>query len=111
MYIEIKDYEFYKKTYEIDMAEELFNQLQSLGELGKLPKDINSTIPIIIRSSETAALKKFATLSDLPLVKLLSEKETLMPQEILPEVSKYAHGVGPHTASLFRNEFMKHAKN
>jgi hypothetical protein len=27
MYIEIKDYEFYKKTYEIDMAEELFNQL------------------------------------------------------------------------------------
>ena len=48
------------------MAEELFKVLDQ-NKLGQIA-DCESTIPIIIQSFEEEALKKFATLSDLPLI-------------------------------------------
>ena len=48
------------------MAEALFDALDKNG-LGQIA-DCESTIPIIIQSFEEDALKKFATMSDLPLI-------------------------------------------
>ena len=54
----------------VDMAEELFKILEK-NNLGQIA-DCESTIPIVIQSFEEDALKKFATLSDLPLIQLVS---------------------------------------
>ena len=66
LYIEIKQYQYYKDELNIDMAEALFDALDKNG-LGQIA-DCESTIPIIIQSFEEDALKKFATMSDLPLI-------------------------------------------
>ena len=53
--------------------------------------DCQDDIPIIIQSFELDALKKFATLSDLPLVQLSRYTDSYDWQEI----STIAHAVGP----------------
>ena len=57
------------------MAEELFDALDENG-LGQIA-DCQSKIPIIIQSFEEDALKKFATMSDLPLIMLVNYETSL----------------------------------
>lgn len=65
------------------------------------------TIPIIIECFEPASLKKFATLSDLPLILLMDEE---MQDMDLDDIAEYAHGVGARGSMLFKNNFMAEAK-
>ena len=89
LYIEIKQYQYYKDELNIDMAEELYDALNKNG-LGQISA-CESTIPIIIQSFEEDALKKFATLSNLPLIMLASYSS----EYDFDSIAEYAHGVGP----------------
>ena len=68
LYIEIKDYDGQILSPGYNLAELLFNTLDA-NNLGTI-SDCQDEIPIIIQSFEFAGLKKFATMSDLPLVQL-----------------------------------------
>ena len=58
--------------------------------------DCENTIPIIVQSFDYAALEKYATLSDLPLVYLFN---TSMSPDFA-KLSATVHGVGPASAWL-----------
>ena len=89
LYIEMKRYKYYKDELNVDMAELLFDALDQNG-LGQIA-DCESKIPIIIQSFEEDALKKFATMSDLPLVMLVGYSRSLDYES----VAQFAHGIGP----------------
>ena len=59
--------------------------------LETIEKSTANGIPIIIQSFDPDALKRFAALSDLPLVQLLHWKTTYD----FNDISSFAHGVGP----------------
>ena len=92
LYIEIKEPEWYMDNYGIDMTQALFDILQKNG-LETIEKCTNAGIPVIIQSFSDDALKKWATMSDLPLVRLVSTSDygTLNFEDI----ASFAHGVGP----------------
>jgi glycerophosphoryl diester phosphodiesterase len=58
-------------------------------------------LPIILQSFEEDALKKFSTLTDLPLVQLISYTNPNYPPLNLTKISEYAHGVGPESSYIF----------
>ena len=87
------------------MAEELFKVLDQ-NKLGQIA-DCEPTIPIIIQSFEEDALKKFATLSDLPLIQLVSYLSTYD----FEKVAEYAHGVGPDAKYVMYDTQQNHLKD
>ena len=58
--------------------------------------DCQDTMPIIVQSFEMDALKKFATLSDLPLIYLFHDTDS--PD--WDQVSQHVHGVGPPSSMV-----------
>jgi glycerophosphoryl diester phosphodiesterase len=69
LYIETKMYNFYKDTYDKDIAVMVYETLKKY-DLETIEKS-NKKLPIIIECFEKEALIKFAELSDLPLVYLM----------------------------------------
>ena len=67
-------------------------------------------MPIIMECFEGEALKKFATLSDLPLIYLIGENDVEKVKGYMPEVAEYAHGLGPVSDLVFMNGFLDLAK-
>ena len=113
LYIEPKFRKFYL-NYDIDIAELMFNTLKAYG-LETVNKSMN-TIPIVIESFEPDLLKKFGTLSDLPLVLLMShmKKKDINdingPDKDFDEIATYAHGVAAMGTMLFEKKFMEQAR-
>ena len=100
LYIETKMYNFYLKTYKVDLAEELYKVLKKY-DLETVEK-ASAKLPIIVECFEKESLVKFATLSDLPLVYLLFWNNAYMSTPYnITEISTYAHGVGPRMDFLF----------
>lgn len=58
-------------------------------------------LPIIIECFEADSLKKFATLSDLPLIYLMFHGNAYIPNYDLKEITKFAHGIGPKYMDIF----------
>ena len=98
LYIETKMYNFYKQRG-IDHAEVLFNVLKKY-DIETVEK-ASKKLPIIIECFESESLKKFATLSDLPLVFLMFYDNPFIPTYDLAEISTFAHGVGPKYQYIF----------
>jgi glycerophosphoryl diester phosphodiesterase len=69
LYIETKMYNFYKDDRDKDIAQMLFDVLKKY-DIETVEKS-NAKLPIIIECFEPESLKKFAELSDLPLVYLM----------------------------------------
>ena len=69
LYIETKMYEFYKKTYNIEFADVLFEVLKKY-DLETVAKS-SEKLPIIIECFEMESLVRFQQLTDLPLVFLM----------------------------------------
>lgn len=103
LYIETKMYAFYLQQYNIDIAEMLFNVLKKYN-LETVDKCKN-IMPIIIECFEGDALKKFGTLSDLPLIRLMNEYDGDAASALLPQVATYAHGIGPRQLLLKSETF------
>ena len=66
-------------------------------------------LPIIIECFEGQSLQHFATLSDLPLIRLMNEYDGNEAAKLLPEIATYAHGIGPRESLIFYEEFLKTA--
>ena len=98
LYIELKDYQDQIDELGQDIAELTFAMLSKYG-LGTVA-DCENDVPIIIQSFELDALKKFATMSDLPLVMLTSYSKSYD----FDEISTVAHGVGPASAYIMNND-------
>ena len=90
-------YAFYK-TRGLDISLAFFNVLQKYG-LETIEKS-TSKLPIIVESFELDSLKRFAELSDLPLVYLMFWDNPLMTYNIT-EVAPFVHGVGPKSDWIF----------
>ena len=58
--------------------------------------------PIIVQSFSPEGLRKFATLSDLPLVQLLHTTGVTYDYD---DIATYAHGVGPDSVNMMDNDF------
>jgi len=69
LYIEIKEYNEKKLIRKIDLAEMLYEVLDS-HNLGTV-NDCKDTIPIVIQCFEGEGLRKMAKLTDLPRVQLV----------------------------------------
>lgn len=67
LYIEIKEPEWYSTNYNLDITRAVFDVLARY-QLESVEKATKAGIPIIIQSFDEAALRQFATLSDLPLI-------------------------------------------
>lgn len=74
LYIELKDYTDTLGYLGVDMAEEMHKILSHYG-IGTVA-DCTQKMPIIVQSFDEAALDKYATLSDLPLVMLYGYHDT-----------------------------------
>jgi glycerophosphoryl diester phosphodiesterase len=97
LYIELKDYTNNLNYLGIDMAEKMNSILAEYGL--STVSDCTDKMPIIVQSFETAALDKYATLSDLPLIMLYNYSHSGEPDwEMFGE--KY-HGVGPASDWVF----------
>ena len=101
LYIETKQFGFYRDNYGLDIAEMVFNTLKAYG-LETVEKSQNK-IPVILECFELESLKRLRELTDLPLIFLTKDipKEELI--DMLPEVAKYAHGIGTHSHLVFES--------
>ena len=70
LYIEIKEPQWYLNQYQVDTTTAIFDVLAKYN-LETVQKATDAGIPIIIQSFDEGALRKFATLSDLPLIQLM----------------------------------------
>jgi glycerophosphoryl diester phosphodiesterase len=98
LYVETKMYNFYKDTYDKDIAVMVYETLKKY-DLETIEK-ANKKLPIIIECFEKEALIKFAELSDLPLVYLMFWDNPNVSYD-LKEITEYAHGVGPQEEWIF----------
>ena len=92
-------YEFYKKTYNIEFADVLFEVLKKY-DLETVAKS-SEKLPIIIECFEMESLVRFQQLTDLPLVFLMFWQNPLTSYN-LTEIANLAHGVGPKSDWLFK---------
>jgi glycerophosphoryl diester phosphodiesterase len=90
LYIEMKEPQWYMDNYGFDIVQMTYDQLAKWN-LETIEKSTANGIPIIIQSFDPEALKRFAALSDLPLVQLMYWNETYNFEDI----ATYASGVGP----------------
>ena len=92
LYIELKDYTNNLNYLGIDMVEEMNALLAHYGI--STVADSTNKMPIIVQSFEVEALDKYATLSDLPLIKLHGYVNTT--NEEWESFGQKYHGVGPN---------------
>jgi glycerophosphoryl diester phosphodiesterase len=92
LYIEIKEPDWYRASYNIDTTQAIFDVLAKYN-LETVEKATLAGIPIIIQSFNEAALRQFATLSDLPLIQLMDWGSAFNYD--FDNIATYAHGVGP----------------
>lgn len=107
LYIETKMYMFYLEKFGIDSAEKLYEILKKY-DLETIEKSQNK-LPIIVECFEHQSLKKFGTLSDLPLIFLMNTLN--IKTQMLSEIVTYAHGIGPSVSQLYEGSFFKAAKS
>ena len=93
LYIETKMYEWYKNNRSINIAEETFKVLKKYGL--HTVKDSENKIPVIMECFEEGSLRRLANLTDLPLVFLIHEHVPAYVIPKIPEISKFAHAIGP----------------
>lgn len=93
LYIELKQPQWYLETYNMDIAQAIFDVLQKYG-LSDIAGATEQGIPIIIQSFNEDALRRFAELSDLPLVQLMYWQHEGAEYDF-DNLATYAHGVGP----------------
>lgn len=106
LYIETKQYNWYLDTYGLDSAQMLHDHLSTYS-LDTVEK-CTSTIPIIVECFESASLRKFATLSDIPLIYLMNSE--MCDAADFSDIASFAHGVGPTVSRVFENDFMTNAQ-
>lgn len=108
LYIELKDYDTYLSEKGWDLAQMLFDTLEKHGL--STVADCKDKLPIIVQSFDPEGLKKFATLSDLPLVQLIHATGTKYDYD---DIATYAHGVGPDSKLMMDNDYVEnmHASN
>jgi glycerophosphoryl diester phosphodiesterase len=82
----------------VDLAQKLYDTLSKYG-IESIDKS-NSKLPIIVECFEAESLRKFAALSDLPLIQLMFPISQNVSYN-LSEITQYTHGVGPSQDWLF----------
>ena len=96
LYIELKDYTFYKQQYGLDTAM-MLHEVLSKYDLETIEK-CSFRIPIIVQSFELDALIKYSHISDLPLVMLTYFAG--INDDLMFIYSMIVHGVGPDLKTI-----------
>jgi glycerophosphoryl diester phosphodiesterase len=101
-------YGFYLENYGQNIAKMLYDVLAKYNlETVDKCKDV---LPIIVECFEGPALQYFGLISDLPLIRLMSEKYGDLASVLLPDIATYAHGIGPREVLIFSDIFWAGAK-
>lgn len=101
LYIEMKHYEWYLEAHGLDIAQALYERLAFFG-LGNV-SDCSDSVPIVIQGFNLRGLTKFASLSDLPLIFVISPGKSFYEEKPFKkgdwwqwqEVSELVHGIAP----------------